>query len=104
MGTAPVPDIADSHFGPRITTEGDCHSVNGSWVVVGESTAPRCIVPTSDGGALCTDHAQCQGLCLAGAEIELGHPTTGQCATTYYEMECHTWVFSGRAERYVCLD
>lgn len=104
LGNSPVPDIAESHFGPKLTTEQECQTANGSWGIVGESTAPRCIVPTSDGGALCTDHAQCQGLCIAGSDIELGQPARGTCATTYYEMECHTWVFNGRAERRVCLD
>jgi len=104
MGNSSVPAIAESHFGPRLTTEQECLAANGSWGVVGESSAPRCIVPTGDGGTSCTDHAQCQGLCIAGSDIELGQATTGQCAATFYEMECHTWIYGGRAERKVCLD
>jgi len=99
-----VPRIAESHFGPRIASATDCASVNGSWGAIGENSEPRCVVPTTDGGTSCTDHAQCQGLCLADWNVGIREITAGQCAGTYYDIGCHSWVYSGRVGRRVCLD
>jgi hypothetical protein len=100
----PVPAIAESHFGPKFSNEFDCKSANGSWGVVGESSKPRCIVPTGDGAKPCYDHSQCLGLCLATANPRIGDKAEGQCASTYYALGCHTWIYSGRAGRRVCLE
>jgi len=99
-----VPTIAESHFGPKLRTERECLSNQGTWGVVGESSQPRCIVPTNDGGTTCSDHAQCQGLCLADWTINVGQAATGQCAATYYQLGCHAWIYSGSVGRQVCLD
>ena len=99
-----VPVIPESHFGPMLKTQSECLSAKGTWGVVGESSMPRCIVPTTDGGTTCNDHANCQGLCLADWTIDVGQTVKGQCAATYYELECHAWIYSGRVGRRVCLD
>jgi hypothetical protein len=104
IASSPVPAIQESHFGPKLKTEAECLSAQGSWGVVGESSQPRCIVPTTDGGTPCNDHAQCQGLCLADWKIDVGQAATGQCSATYYELECLAWIYGGRVGRQVCLD
>ncbi len=99
-----VPAIAESHWGPRISGAAECQSANGTWGVVGESSEPRCIVPTTDGALSCSDHAQCQGLCPADWVTGLGEKAVGQCAATYYEIGCRSWVYGGRVGQRVCLE
>ena len=99
-----VAEIPESHFGPKLGSESECLLAKGAWGAVGESSKPRCIVPTGDAEKTCDDHSQCRGLCLASWTAEVGAVARGQCAATYYQIGCHAWLYDGRVGRRVCLD
>lgn len=46
-------------------TQLDCEQAGGSWGRAGLFPKPICKIPTHDGGRLCADTGECEGLCLA---------------------------------------
>ena len=95
-----------SHLGPRATTHDECIALGGIWDKLStESFDFQCAVPTTDGGTICTDHSQCQGLCVAVADVEAGDRTTGQCRSSYNMTgRCDIRVVKGHAEARLCVD
>jgi hypothetical protein len=46
-------------------TQAGCEQAGGHWGPAGLFSRPMCKMPTQDGGRLCGDTAECEGLCLA---------------------------------------
>jgi hypothetical protein len=46
-------------------TEAECAQVKGVWGPAGLFPKPICRVPTQDGGRVCGDDDECEGMCLA---------------------------------------
>ncbi len=46
-------------------TQADCEQAGGRWARAGLFPQPICTMPTHDGGRVCADNAECEGLCLA---------------------------------------
>lgn len=95
-----------SHLGPSAESKEDCIALGGTWARLStESLDEQCSVPTTDGGTPCTDHAQCQGLCVAVADAKPGARVTGQCRSSYsLAGRCDIRVANGRAEAALCID
>ena len=95
-----------SHLGPRANTHDECVALGGTWDRLStESFNSQCAVPTTDGGTICTDHSQCQGLCVAEIDVEAGTRISGQCRSSYNTTgRCDIRVANGRAESKVCID
>jgi len=97
--------IKVKHFGPLVQTKAQCLKLGGSWKVIGQSLKPRCIVPTTDGGKVCTDHSQCQGLCIGPQDAKPGTRTTGRCRGSYNLIAtCLVYVSKGIAEPGLCVE
>jgi hypothetical protein len=113
VGETPPPEVPDKlpapigakHFGPAVRTEAQCLKLGGSWRIFGMYTKPRCIVPTTDGGKPCTDHSQCQGVCIGPRDAKPGVRTTGVCRDTYnLASTCLVYVSKGVAEPALCVE
>jgi hypothetical protein len=97
--------IDAKHFGPVVHSKEQCTHVGGTWKVYGESPEPRCIVPTTDAGKICTDHSQCQGLCIGPENAVPGTRTSGRCRDTYSVIAaCLVRVSDGKAEPKLCVE
>jgi hypothetical protein len=97
--------IGVKHFGPIVHTKAQCLNLGGSWKVIGQSLKPRCTVPTTDGGMVCTDHSQCQGLCIGPQDAKPGTRTTGRCRASYSLIAtCLVYVSKGIAEPGLCVE
>ena len=46
-------------------TKPDCEAAGGRWGPAGLFPKPICKIPTHDGGRICADTGECEGLCLA---------------------------------------
>ena len=95
-----------SHFGPDAATQDECIALGGTWGKLStESSDSQCAVPTTDGGTTCTDHSQCQGLCVAAQDTEAGDRVTGQCRSSFNMTgRCDIRVVEGRAQTRLCID
>ncbi len=51
-------------------TQAACEQAGGRWGPAGRSWRPMCKMPTHDGGRLCGDSAECEGMCLAAPTPE----------------------------------
>jgi hypothetical protein len=54
-----------------------------------------CNMRTNDGGNICSDRAQCQGLCIAPATSVVGQTITGQCSVNVLVPESTRFVGNG---------
>lgn len=100
---------------PEITipdNEAACRTAGGHWGLAGLSRNPICRMPTRDGGQMCTDGAECDGLCLAKPSeaqlrlIRLGIPvaTAGTCTPTVQVFGCVAIVRQGKVSNLMCRD
>jgi hypothetical protein len=51
-------------------TQAACEQAGGRWGPAGRSWRPMCKMPTHDGGRLCGDSTECEGMCLAAPTPE----------------------------------
>lgn len=98
--------VPPSHLGPQAETKAQCTALGGTWDRFSTETMDsQCAVPTSDGGKVCTDHSQCEGLCVAVKEVEPGARAAGQCRSSYNLVgRCDIRIVRGRAENRLCID
>lgn len=61
----PQSDAPDAPQKPKSAEQTLCEKTGGQWSVAGQSGAYSCVKPTRDGGKLCTQQGDCQGMCLA---------------------------------------
>lgn len=63
-----------------------------------------CVDYYKDAGKVCTDKAQCQGLCIyQGDPQRLPKPLTGNCAPTSNRFGCYTFIDKGKLNG-ICVD
>lgn len=77
-----------------------CEAQGGMWVRVGLSPQELCNLPTSDAGKECSDHSECEGVCLAE---QTGEGVKGKCSEWKMIAGCHQVVEGGEVFG-VCWD
>jgi len=75
----------------------ECVSNNG--IPWWSPTGPFCNLKTSDGGKICTDSDQCEGICLAENE----NSKSGKCSDTKSGVGCVFEMYEGKVLE-VCRD
>ena len=82
-----------------------CESWGGHWGRYGASQSGECNLYTSDAGTSCTDHAQCQTVCVAQDDIKEGTQTSGKCFDrTIIRGRCLNFGKDGKAAGIRCND
>lgn len=66
--------------------------------------AERCTKPYSDGGKPCADSTQCDGLCRAPSDKEMGDVSLGVCQMNDNPFGCHAEIRNGIVEPTLCVD
>jgi len=79
--------------------EESCEKDGGHWSI-GVGDIGRCIYDTNDGGKVCTDSSQCQGMCLADSE----NAKEGKCTEHNLTLGCLNKVENGKVQGTICLD
>ena len=102
-GCAGEPVLRDGVMHLSAQARNECIAKGGSVerVLIG---AEGCVVPSTDGGAPCTDNSQCQGACIAPFAAQPGATVTGTCATEIGRMGCLNVVIRGKASGEACFD
>lgn len=93
-------------------SEAECLRAGGTWRRVGIAPGPSCSVPTRDGGRICGDGGECEGLCLAAPTPEqrralaagVAVPLVGKCTTRRPVFGCMYPLEKGRVGRGICRD
>lgn len=79
--TAPVANLT-----PR--TQEECKACNGEWGPHGLAQVTSCLCRTSDAGKRCHRRSDCQGLCVAGENVEREIVEAGPPARGYFVGHC----------------
>jgi len=87
------------------TTEESCKAVGGNWSTLGmygEKTGEKvCNPPTTDGGKVCYDKKDCQGVCLVNHyDVGLGR---GRCSDHLIVWGCYSWLSNHKVHQ-ICID
>lgn len=106
----PLRACGDKPAVPR--SEADCLRAGGTWRRIGIAPGPSCAVPTRDGGRICGDGGECEGLCLAAPTPDqrrslaagLAVPLVGKCTTRRPVYGCMYPLVKGRVGRGICRD
>jgi len=64
-------------------TEAECTARGGNWTVLGlpgRQEPKVCDLKASDSGKICTDSAECEGMCMAPTDARVGKRSVGQCS------------------------
>ncbi len=86
-------------------TKQDCQNAGGEWGRFGLLEIDDCDVPTHDAGKECTDHSQCESVCIADEKIPSGTQTKGQCySKSITRGTCLNYVNDGKVEGVICGD
>lgn len=92
---------------PAPADEAGCNAAGGRWQAIGRMQHWVCLVDYTDAGRRCSDHSQCQGLCLLdpGQGAEAGQRVQGSCQRDASQrFGCHQPVEHGRAGPAICVD
>lgn len=89
-----------------------CEQAGGRWGPAGLFPKPICRVPTQDGGRICADTAECEGLCLAAltpAQRDLVNKRQklrllGKCTPAVPVFGCMAIVKEGIVTGLLCAD
>jgi len=89
----------------------DCETKGGAWKKIGLGPAEECNLSTTDGGKVCDNSDQCEGVCLAelsNDDLRKGMSgkffrTNGRCSDWIKVVGCRAYVFRGWAT-VVCVD
>ena len=76
-----------------------CEKNGGHWSI-GVGDIGRCIYDTNDGGKVCTDSSQCEGMCLADSE----NAKEGRCTEHNLTLGCLNKVENGKVQGTICVD
>lgn len=93
-------------------TRPECMSAGGRWAPIGIFPAPVCTMPTRDGGHVCGDTEECEGLCIAAlsdvardqAMRGASFRTLGRCAVHVPTLGCLAIVRKGAVSGLTCFD
>ena len=93
-------------------TAEDCALRGGTWKRLGLSPAPSCLMPAAlDGGRVCGDSDECEGMCLSDYDIDdamlmqgRDTPARGHCSETIQVFGCNAIVAKGRVRGVLCID
>ncbi len=107
-------------FPTKVRTElpkdqSSCEAQGGKWGRIGPSPVESCNLRTSDGGQVCSDSSECEGLCIAelspqdyervrmsGGKVVI--ETKGKCAPWRITVGCNPVVTSGKVKGIMCID
>jgi hypothetical protein len=83
-----------------------CHARGGSWSREGRLQYLTCVMPTKDGGKVCSDSSECEQECLYthGDPAAPGGQVKGRCAPTNNPFGCSTPVVKGEIGSTRCVD
>ncbi len=70
----------------------------------GMFATPACIELHSDGGKICQDSAECEGLCTSKEVIQNGMKATGFCQLGFKDPSCYNEISHGVAKDAICED
>jgi hypothetical protein len=95
---------------PHASSSESCSKIGGSWADVSsvvlqpEGTVHSCIIPTSDGGTVCSSATDCQSMCVLAEDqdVEYGDRARGVCMATYFTQGCRQYVHKGRFALAIC--
>lgn len=82
-----------------------CKAQGGEVRGVGIFATPACVVPFSDGGRECKDSEECQGMCKAAPNVNIGAKGSGTCqADTHDIYGCYNEIKAGVVVAGMCFD
>ncbi|MDE3090102.1 MAG: hypothetical protein KGJ80_12035 [Chloroflexota bacterium] len=90
-----------------------CEAQGGKWGRIGLAPTESCNLPTSDGGQVCSDSSECEGLCIADLSPadrdrlirnKVTIETKGRCARWRITVGCIPLVAEGKVKAILCLD
>ena len=95
------------------TDKESCESLGGNWGPIGLFPEEVCVLPTSDGGKICTDSSECEAKCAASLTEEQYNSlmtaytliqTTGFCTAWKTSVGCNAYVVNGTVSQVLCVD
>ena len=81
-----------------------CLSQGGFVERAGIIGAERCTMTYSDGGNICIDSSNCQGICVADVNAGDKGAVSGQCQKTDNPFGCYSEVVAGKVQPGLCVD
>ena len=85
--------------------QGQCKSEGGSIRGVGMFGTPVCVKPFPDAGKVCSDKAECQGMCKAPEGSIVGARSAGTCQKDTHDFYgCYDKIELGIVVAGVCFD
>jgi len=81
-----------------------CVSQGGFVERAGIIGAERCTMTYSDGGNICIDSSNCQGICVADVNAGDKGAVSGQCQKTDNPFGCYSEVVAGKVQPGLCVD
>ena len=82
-----------------------CKAEGGVVRGVGMFGTPACVKPFQDAGKICSDKAECQGLCMAPESSVVGSHSTGTCQKDTHDIYgCYDKIESSTVVAGICLD
>lgn len=81
-----------------------CLADGGKVERAGMLGAERCTKPYNDGGKPCADSTQCDGLCRAPSDKDMGDVSLGVCQMNDNPFGCHAEISNGIVEPTLCVD
>jgi hypothetical protein len=80
--------LASCHTYPPVQNAETCKSCNGDWARHGLAETESCNCRTTDGGKVCLDGNDCQGLCIAAPDPEREIIVPGSPPSGYFRGRC----------------
>ena len=71
---------------------------------VGMFATPSCIKLHSDGGKICQDSSDCEGMCTSKEVLDNGVKANGFCQVGLGDPSCYNEIANGIAENATCAD
>jgi len=82
-----------------------CEEVGGTWGRYGLMEVDQCNLPTSDANKICTDSAECEGVCFTEEPAPKGSTVSGICyGWTITLGTCLNLVKNGISQGQICED
>ncbi len=91
--------------GDAPASRAECEAAGGVWARFGLLVTELCSLPTADAGMPCSDHGDCQSVCVVDDSVPAGTKTSGHCyARTVVLGSCLNYVKAGVAQGTLCVD